>query len=177
MIDVTLEEFRTLLERVIGLSASPEDKIDGCIDMLTVFCWKLPKFYEQNHAKFTRDWRPRCTDFEHQGLRYSELEEYPGDERKIIWINPRQCVGRGWLFLDDRSEGHPKPYKLVGPLLGMVDKIPPIPAEKAGEFYYCGDGNHRIYAAYLLGRMVQAQVDGEYKGITPAPQNDPSKAT
>lgn len=95
---------------------------------------------------------------------YHELKDQP-----LIYISPVQAIGETWLYENERNTpsnpDRPKPDRLARILMGEPEELPEINAYRAGEYFVCTDGNHRIYAAYLLKREVKIQCAGVMKSI------------
>lgn len=147
------ESYEKLKERLIKLPNS--EALMQLETYLSVYRMELPPFYLKNFAD--RDYEKNFISY--RGISYKE----PAGIRtcynsKEILIDPRECIGEAWLFSDDRSEGRPVPGRLARCLYLPAENAPAIYPSKLGSFYYCGDGCHRIYAAYLLGRKVKAIV-------------------
>lgn len=78
-------------------------------------------------------------------------------------IDPLLCVGTSWLYRSDHSEGKPILDKILKGFTLPHGDAPPVFATKMGEYYFCNDGNHRIYTAYLLGISVKVMTDSTYE--------------
>lgn len=89
----------------------------------------------------------------------------------ILDIPCDKIVGNNWanIPLKEVGGGYPKPGKLQTILMGYLnlntkmentkDTMKPIPVHKIFDEYFCDEGNHRLYAARLLGLpTIRAEV-------------------
>lgn len=112
------------------------------------------------------------------------IESYPfyyfakqKEINNIVDIECSRIVGANWANQPKELRGnYPKPTKLWNLLIAYLnlnedlknskDRIPPIPVYKIMDDYFCDEGNHRLYAARLLGfKTIKAKVF-EYDYLT-----------
>lgn len=93
---------------------------------------------------------------------------YPLDQRlTAVNVPLKTLYGSTWLFDEEQwiIDGRPIPDRLARICLYIINRTPllPIPADKLEEnVYIVGDGNHRIYTAYLMGLSeVPLEVDSQ----------------
>lgn len=159
-------EFNYFIEGYRARGCSSEALVLNIETWLNVMWSRLPDF--PSDMKIKRDFKPtwytgnpsRCILF--KGKYYAKPIKV---ELTTFCMDPSQAIGSTWLYSNDRTEGRPFPDRLARLLLGRPENIPAIFADKAGNYFRCEDGNHRIYAAYLLGRKVNIQYYEEYSEI------------
>lgn len=99
---------------------------------------ELPSFYPNRHIP--------CFSMKRSKTIIMEKEE-------TLTVPLEKIYGDGWLFRDKFEYGRPMPERMAS-LITMTptSDYPPILCTKLPNgFVYTDDGNHRIYAAYLLG--------------------------
>lgn len=159
---MTLEDFRAWLQRQKVESASTAELYQTVISYLDIRRHYLPLFPSKNYVKETIKHGVRFRDFQGKLFAWYPDKCSPKPES---FVDPLSCVGSTWLFYNDRSFGQLHPERLVDGLLLPPERAPAVDVECLDTYYRCIDGNHRIYAAYLLGRKVKIQVVGIHKLI------------
>lgn len=160
---MSLDKFRSDYKKIIDRGKTFEEKQEMLEAYLTVYFHSLPLFCSPN-LNFTGFITTRLSrSFEFRGIRYSDYTKL--DKMEEIFIDPQNAIGHTWLYLNDRSEGKPNPYKLSSILLASPAKLEKVSSARAGDYFECNDGNHRIYAAYLLGRPVGIEYKRKYTRI------------
>lgn len=165
-----LAQFRKDITGIHELSHSEKELWENLYIHFDVKRRVLPSFPAGHQIQriVNRQCPSREQIFLYGGQRYSDAKLWSMEKRvKEFDINPEQCIGDAWLFTDDRSEGRPKPNVMADLFIGDPANIPTPYLRKAGNYYFCTDGAHRIYAAYLLGRPVRISCDYEYLKIEP----------
>lgn len=157
---MSLEEFRAEFNRIVSSEESYGDKFKKLLDYLTQNRLRLPLFYENNVVqevhknKFVE--REQLADFEYvmewNGKYFIKTSEF---ELQQLYITADKMIGYTWLFRNDRSEGKPYLDKLAKILLNTPERLLEFFAVKIEDYFECGDGNHRIYAAFLLNRPIK----------------------
>lgn len=161
----SLQQFRDEYLRIRQYSTDTNDLRQNLVAHLDVRRRKLPAFPSGHTIRriINQEFLRRELAFVYNGYRYSDAQGLPMDTRmEEIYIDPIQCIGDAWLFNDDRSEGKPDPEALADLLLKSPDEIPAPVLRKAGKYYLCTDGAHRVYAAYLMERPLKVSCDYEY---------------
>lgn len=149
------DELRSCLEGWLDIKWSRLP--DFPVEMKTIEIDKKPNWFTDEDS--------RC--FSYNGYYYTSLAGIAPSSSNIIeeYITPYQAIGQTWLFVNDRTYDRPCTDRLSSLLLGVPESITPFFVEKAGNYYYCSDGNHRLYAAYLLDRRVKVQYYEEYTKV------------
>lgn len=178
MATMTLQEFReeyqALLHRVEATNMSLWDALTSWIDRTHR---RLPLF-EAGHL--TRD-----LQYVAQSARPSWITEKNksgalqlGDQYFLVpchiepefdlWIDATTAVGDTWVFQNKwpdgwtACEGKPEAGTLTSLLLETPAQIPAIFVYRVNKNYLFTDGNHRLYASYLLGRPIKVTCDFAY---------------
>ena len=130
------------------------------------FVEEISRFSHPIINRISKDYRTGTYSF--CDKKYDIEIEYNRDGKVLEdkFIDPTQCIGCTWLYNNDRSEGRPVPSRLVTSLTLPVETAPSVPAELLGDKFVCNDGNHRIYAAYLLEKDVKKMVIGKHKMLS-----------
>lgn len=156
---MTFEQFHEQYEYVKKHAQNSQD----IISWLDIKRNVLPPFYTDHIPKFVGNYLNEGLIF--QGYKYTNLQRIP--KPPDIEIDPVQCISKTWLFTREYTRGKPDPDKMYSLLEANPANIEPFFAIRLGEYYYCSDGNHRIYAAYLSKRLVKAIYDEEFCTVTP----------
>lgn len=170
MCQMTIQQFKTVYNELLLCSGNTEELRYKLEQFISSYKDRLPPFYPGHiitRVPITKQTKGDIPFF-YSGHKYSEAKPMNMNYCQVEFtIRPEQCIGDAWLFKNDHSEGRPKPWALAHLLTGESAKIPAPFLWKAGDYYLCTDGCHRIYAAYLLGRTVRVSCDREYTNITP----------
>lgn len=155
-----LTEFREDLERMKNRASTFEElKADLQRYLYLIRREDLPPF-PNGHMVTRKDLPGHKHLYIYQGKQYGDAKNYPMEKRSEIYIAPEACVGTTWLYDKNHREGQPYADRLIRCLLGSPETAPLILITQVGDYYMCNDGNHRIYAAYLMGRKVHVLVMG-----------------
>ena len=162
---MNLTEFRTdfaKIERCCLTCSELENKLSRYL-----LCHEddLPAFLDGHFVKkkYLPDNRRR---YIYQDIQYGDAINYPMDKRIETYIVPEECVGTTWLYYNDPAEKRPFTDRLARCLSMPVETAPPILVTQIGKYFMCNDGNHRIYAAYLLNHAVKILIMGRNVEIT-----------
>lgn len=151
-----LNEFRSDYQQLLSTVRCVKD-----VEVWLTAIWrKLPPFPEDHFVEEDL----KNGRFLYKGSIYSS-KKLSIKASSVIEVDVSRCVGSTWLFCNDHSDGRPLPERLAPCLYFPPDGAPTFFAEKMGDYYFCSDGNHRIYAAYLLDRPVKIIVDSYYELI------------
>lgn len=176
-----LEKVRSQLKSIITSDCSRAGKEELLYSFLALHQSSLPPFYE-NHLVKSLEWGPVPdwledlikqddienedealeTGFYFQGAYYFEMQKI--DRHFDVFIRPEEAIGSTWLYQGDVNS-HKILNVLPSILLASPESLPDFWAIKAGNYFVCDDGNHRIYAAYLLDRPVKVSYFEAYKNI------------
>lgn len=168
---MTLDKFRSCLEKI------KTDNAESVKEALTCFidCYRdyLPQFPQGHKTKKLYDCPSDRPEWllghrkvvSYEGLYYTDLT-FIGANPIEFFIDPLMAIGHTWLYSTQRPSDYPKSSTLADLLLAQGwNTIPALPAARMGAFYECTDGNHRLYAAYLLGRKVLVSCNYEYRSV------------
>ena len=167
---MSVEIFRAEFETLSHLSDSSEDFINRLEQYIAFHRAQMPLFCPGHTICRLTKSREAGIDipFSYLGHKYSEAKRIGLDfSMREFSIRPDQCIGDAWLFESDHFEGPPKPVSLAESLVWNATTAPVPFVWKAGNYYLCTDGCHRIYAAYLLNRTLKISYDREYTKIEP----------
>lgn len=162
---LTLEEFRRQFSQVISAQATQQERIESCLALLYVFVHRLPLFYENNYIQdvtFDNQLKPYNIEYKCKDMYFADYKTI-SHKLKEEWINPQLAIGVTWLYKNEIARSDVFLQRFANILVASPEKLPPVTAYKANDFFICNDGNRRIYAAYLLGRDVKIEYNSEYK--------------
>lgn len=163
---MTLEQFRIDYNNIVSNTNTLDYKMKELETYLTFHRERLPLFYTSNLIQEGYTLHPSLINTEsflYNDRYYSDLVDL--DCTQELFIDPKLAIGYTWLFCNDRTSGRPIPHRLASILLASVNNLPKVFAAKAGEYFEFIEGNHRIYAAFLLNRLVGIDCDSEYTSI------------
>lgn len=151
-----LKDFRSSYQQLLSWARCEED-IGAWLD---VYWSRLPPFPENQFVE--EDFKNGV--YLYNGIMFSNIS-YPCEVELVTEVAASHCIGNTWLFCNDHSAGRPLPERLARCLYLPPDTTPPVFVDRMGDYYLCDDGNHRIYAAFLLGHTVKIRIMREYKQI------------
>lgn len=134
---------------------------------------KIADVYNRIAARIDREGFPDLSPADYK----ISQDEYPWHhlaEYSYQGITDLDCnliVGDNWCNIPKElvSGSYPKPRKVASILRGYLNlneeskntkkTMAPIPVEKILDHYFCGEGNHRLYVARLLGlKTVKVEI-------------------
>lgn len=120
---------------------------------------QLPKFPKEHCC--IDYYRNSETEVEYNGKIYSDFVTC---DNSNIWVSPLDMVGSSWVFVHDFSE-KPNMHTLASLLLADPNSLEKIPATNSEMLYencyYTTDGNHRLYAAFLMERPFKIDISSQ----------------
>ena len=165
---MSIAQFQLDYNEIVNANLTREDKVTQLHSYIQHNWSILPRFYEGHSMKKLR-WFPKEIPHWCNGDKNTFLfrQRYYSDLKYLlnnieVYIDPIQAIGNTWLFASFGEDGKPLPERLSNILLGTPEELPDVFAQRAKEYYVCNDGNHRIYAAYLLGRRVKVSFNSEF---------------
>lgn len=157
---MTLQEFSLMYQ---AFKNSHQNNKNEIISWLEFYKLSLPNFYEDQLVDFVDDILLNINDgLIYRSNLYTNILKV---DPKIVFVDPSFCIGDTWLYRNDRSENRPCADRLCSLLYAKAECIVEIDAIKVGNYYYCSDGNHRIYVAYLTNRLVKISFKEEFQHI------------
>lgn len=168
---MTLEKFRDDFQKI--KVRYPHNIRESLISYLACYKDYLPEFPQNHKTTKLYDCPSDCPEWLRgrdrvilvEGLYYTN-KTFLGTKPMESFIDPLITIGHSWLYSNQRTFDCPDSETLAALLLQKsVEEIAALPANRAGGYYECTDGNHRIYAAYLLNRQVKISCEYEYRSI------------
>lgn len=143
-----LPKFHENYQRFLQYSPNPKEDLSIFFSIFRMF---LPAFYPNRHIPYSSFEEDKIIDIE--------------SEKLIIPLD--KIYGDGWLFPDKFTGDRPVSERM-GSLITMTpdSKYPTIWGMKLSDgSVFINDGNHRLYAAYLLGwDTIRITCDQLYQG-------------
>lgn len=159
---ISFDEFKKSYLEIALSNHSFEQKEKELLTYLRNSLQNLPKFPSNRFVdeKFS----PQLHGFYHSydNRTYSPPTSLPLCSVETSMISNTQCIGHSWLFKNDYSDGQPFISRLAPILLKRPDELDALWVGKLDGYYVCNDGNHRIYAAFLLNRPILVDCHSNY---------------
>lgn len=157
---MTIEEFNVFIGDLKKQHDFKVDFLAAVFNANKTFLPEMPKSQRINYVQDNPLNRVLSTIPSEIETRFVIID-YNSAEKETVLIPTELLVGSSWAFTGVLEDGKPYADKLASLYLAEDPKvITRVPVFKIGDKYYTDDGNHRIYASYLKGRPVWANIIG-----------------
>lgn len=157
---MTIEEFNIFMDCLKKQNEFTLDFLEGVFNDKKNLLPEMPKSQRINYEE-DNDTNRALSAFSSDVETRFVIFDYEAAEKEPLLIPTESLVGPSWAFTGVFEDDKPDLNKLAKLYLVENPKeITLVPVFKIGDKYYTDDGNHRIYASYLKGRPVLANIQG-----------------